>query len=136
MCRLRIAAAASKGRPAKRGRIILCGKAADALPDQRMADLMYEEFRRGEYELSEKPIKGIENWSWGRGKVLGPQELWAGYAYGFHSAAASCFEPQGLYGKAAVASARDGTVYSDWHGSRIPANGEMLTPAAAGSFAG
>ena len=58
-----------------------------------MADLMYEEFRRGEYELSEKPIKGIENWSWGRGKVLEPQELWAGYAYGFHSAAASCFEP-------------------------------------------
>ena len=88
-----LAAAASKGRPAKRGRIILRGKAADALPDQRMADLMYEEFRRGEYELSEKPIKGIENWSWGRGKVLEPQELWAGYAYGFHSAAASCFEP-------------------------------------------
>lgn len=76
------------------------GKAADALLDQRMADLMYEEFQRGEYELSEKPINGIEDKNWGRGKALDPQKMWAGYAYELHSATASYFESQGLYDKA------------------------------------
>lgn len=76
------------------------GKVADALLDQRMADLMYEEFQRGEYELREKPINGIEDKNWGIGKALDPQKLWAGYAYDFHSATANYFESQGMYDKA------------------------------------
>ncbi len=76
------------------------GEAADALLAQRMADLMYEEFQRKEYELSEKPINGIEDKNWGNGKALDPQKFWARFAYDFHSDTASYFESQGLYDKA------------------------------------
>lgn len=76
------------------------GKEANALLEQRMADLMYEEFQRKIYELSERPIKRIEDKNWGVGKALDPQKLWAGYAYDFHAATAKHFELQGLYDKA------------------------------------
>lgn len=76
------------------------GKEANALLEQRMADLMYEEFQRKIYELSERPIKRIEDENWGVGKALDPQKLWAGFAYDFHAATAKHFELQGLYDKA------------------------------------
>ncbi len=71
-----------------------------ALLDQRMADLMFEEFQRGKYELSEKPINGIDDKNWGKGKTFDPEKLWADYAYGFHSRTAKYLEAQGLYDKA------------------------------------
>lgn len=76
------------------------GTVVNALLDQRMADLMYEEFQRGDYELREKPINGIENTNWGKGKTFDPEKLWANFAYGFHSRTAKYLESQGLYDKA------------------------------------
>lgn len=75
-------------------------KIARDVLSQHLADIMYEEFQRGEYELRKNPFSNVDNEIWGYGKSYDPRNVWADYAYSFHAETAKHMESRGLYDKA------------------------------------